>query len=132
MKAGSTERGESLSEKPFRLQDLEIWKRGALINGPLFALADELDQKRFYRFAEQLRSATLSLTNNIAGESGRTSKTDFANFLNSARRSVFEVAKILILLSQHNKRPAVKISPLLNDLEEESRLIPAFIRHLKS
>ena len=103
-----------------------------MINGPLFALADELDQKRFYRFAEQLRSATLSLTNNIAGESGRTSKTDFANFLNSARRSVFEVAKILILLSQHNKRPAVKISPLLNDLEEESRLIPAFIRHLKS
>jgi len=121
-----------MSEKQFRFQDLEIWKRGALISGPLFALADELGQKRFYRFAEQLRSATLSITNNIAEGSGSTSKTDFANFLNIARRSVFEVANILILLSQHNKLPAGKISPLLNDLEEESRMILAFIRHLKS
>ncbi len=121
-----------MSEKQFRFQDLDIWKRGASISGPLFELADELDQKRFYRFAEQLRSATLSITNNIAEGSGSTSKSDFANFLNIARRSVFEVANILILLTNHKKLPATKASPLLDELEEISRMILAFIRHLKS
>ena len=54
------------NEKQFRFQDFEIWKKAAYLSSPLFELADELDSKRLYRFAEQLRSATLSITNNIA------------------------------------------------------------------
>jgi len=53
-------------EKQFRFQDLEIWRRGAKISGKLFQLADELEKRRLFRFAEQLRGATLSITNNIA------------------------------------------------------------------
>lgn len=57
---------EHMSEKQFRFQDFEIWNKAASISGHLFDLADELDRKRFFRFAEQLRAATLSITNNIA------------------------------------------------------------------
>jgi len=119
-------------EKQFRFQDFEIWKKGAVISGPLFDLADELDKKRFYRFAEQLRAATLSITNNIAEGSGSLSDTDFANFLNIARRSVFEVANILILLAKDRGLDSSRIEPLLKELEEESRMILAFRRTLKS
>lgn len=120
------------SDKQFRFQDFEIWKRGASISGLLFDLADELDNKRFFRFAEQLRAATLSITNNIAEGSGSLSDADFANFLNTARRSVFEVANILILLTQHGRMDSMKAHPLLKELEEESRMILAFRRNLKS
>lgn len=89
-----------MTEKQFRFQELEIWKRGAEISGKLFSLADELERRRLFRFAEQLRAATLSITNNIAEGSGSQSEADFANFLNIARHSVFEVANILLLLSQ--------------------------------
>jgi len=119
-------------EKQFRFQDFEIWRKGAVISGPLFDLADELDKKRFYRFAEQLRAATLSITNNIAEGSGSLSDTDFANFLNIARRSVFEVANILILLAKDRGLDSSRIEPLLKELEEESRMILAFRRTLKS
>jgi len=119
-------------EKQFRFQDFEIWKKGAVISGPLFDLADELDKKRFYRFAEQLRAATLSITNNIAEGSGSLSDTDFANFLNIARRSVFEVANILILLAKDRGLDSSRIEPLLKELDEESRMILAFRRTLKS
>ena len=119
-------------EKQFRFQDFEIWRKGAVISGPLFDLADELDKKRFYRFAEQLRAATLSITNNIAEGSGSLSDTDFANFLNIARRSVFEVANILILLAKDLGLDSSRIEPLLKELEEESRMILAFRRTLKS
>jgi hypothetical protein len=55
------------SEKQFRFQDFEIWKRGAYVGSKLFRLADDLEKRHLFRFAEQLRgAATLSVTNNIA------------------------------------------------------------------
>jgi four helix bundle protein len=120
------------NEKQFRFEDFEIWKKGASISGPLFELADELDNKRFYHFAEQLRAATLSITNNIAEGSGSVSDPEFAHYLNMSRRSVFEVANILMMLSKDNYLPREKIQALLSQLEEESRMLLAFIRTLKS
>lgn len=39
----------------------------------------------------------MSITNNIAEGSGSFSDKEFSNFLNMARRSIFECANILIL-----------------------------------
>jgi four helix bundle protein len=121
-----------LGEKQFRFEDFDIWKKAASISGTLFKVADELDKQRFFRFAEQLRAATLSITNNIAEGSGSVSDADFANFLNTARRSVFEVANILILLAKDQRIDPIKVNPILKELEEESRMILAFRRALKS
>jgi four helix bundle protein len=76
----------------FRFQDLEVWKRAIEIASKLFDIADELEQKRLYRFAEQLRGAGMSISNNIAEGSGADSKKDFARYLGFARKSVFENA----------------------------------------
>ena len=121
-----------MGEKQFRFQDFEIWKKGAAISDELFQLADQWENKRLFRFAEQLRGATLSITNNIAEGSGSIFKSEFANFLNIARRSVFEVANILILLARQAPTDSAKLATLLNELEEESRMILAFHRNLRS
>jgi four helix bundle protein len=105
---------------------------GCSLSGRLFLLAERLDDRRFFRFAEQLRAATLSITNNIAEGSGSVSDTDFANFLNTARRSVFEVANMLLLLSRQKYLTSADVELLLNDLAEQSRMIQAFPRSLKS
>ncbi len=55
---------------PFRSQDLEIWKKAIDIGNKLFDLANRLEGKRLYRFAEQLRGPGLSMSNNIAEGSG--------------------------------------------------------------
>jgi four helix bundle protein len=62
--------------------------------------------------------------------SGSASDTDFANFLNMSRRSVFEVANILMILSKDNYLPSETVRKLLSELEEESRMILAFRRTL--
>lgn len=64
--------------------------------------------------------------------SGSASEIDFANFLNMSRRSVFEVANILMILAKHNYLPSNGIQKLLSELEEQSRMILAFRRTLKS
>ena len=116
----------------FRFEDMGIWQRAAGISGPLFRLAGELDRKRHYRFAEQLRGATLSITNNIAEGSGSVSAGDFANFLNIARRSVFEVANMLSLFAREGYWTEEQVSGLLGELEQQSRMILAFRRTLKA
>jgi len=50
----------------FRFQDLEIWKMSIEIADTLFDIADDLEEKKLYRFAEQLRGASMSMSNNIA------------------------------------------------------------------
>jgi len=78
-----------MRDNQFRFEGMDIWQRAAAISSPLFRLAGELDRTRYYRFGEQLRSATLSMTNNIAEGSGSVSRDEFAHFLNIARRSTF-------------------------------------------
>ena len=65
-----------MNDKQFRFQDLEIWKRVATFSPQLFQLADQLEERRLFRFAEQRRAATLSITNNIAEGSGIVSDID--------------------------------------------------------
>jgi len=119
-----------MNDKQSRFQELEIWKRAAGFSPQMFQLADRLETRRLFRFAEQLRGATLSITNNIAEGSGSVSKIDFANFLNTARRSTFEVANILFLLSSNGYIDQTKLSGMVAELEQESRMIRAFMRTL--
>jgi four helix bundle protein len=121
-----------MNNTQFRFQELEIWKRAADFSSSFFQLADQLDKQRFFRFAEQLRAAVLSITNNIAEGSGSVSRIDFANFLNMARRSTFEVANILFLLNRSRYVSETDFSKMIGELEEESRMIFAFMRTLRS
>jgi 23S rRNA-intervening sequence protein len=63
--------------------------------------------------------------------SGSVSDTDFANFLNTARRSVFEVANMLILFTREKYLEAAESEPLLPELAEQSRMIYSFRKTLK-
>jgi len=50
----------------FRFEDLEIWQLSVEIAEILFNIADELEEKKLFRFAEQLRGVGISMSNNIA------------------------------------------------------------------
>jgi len=65
----------------FRFQDLEIWKLAIEIADELFDIADELEKKHLFRFAEQLRGAGMSMSNNIAEGSGSEWKKNLKIFL---------------------------------------------------
>src|SRR4030043_2145662 len=86
----------------FRFQDLRIWQLAIEIANELFDIADDLEKKKLYRFADQLRGAGMSMSNNIAEGSGSSSTKEFKQFLNIARRSTFENANIMILLHKRS------------------------------
>jgi len=115
----------------FRFQDLEIWQMAIEIAGILFDIADKLERKHLYRFADQLRGAGMSISNNIAEGSGSSSKKEFSQFLNIAHRSTFENANILILLEKRDLIRQDMLEPLLDKLDHLCRKITNFQKSLK-
>ena len=114
----------------FRFQDLRIWQLSIDIANGLFDIADGLERKRLYRFAEQLRGAGMSMSNNIAEGSGSSSKKEFKQFLNIARRSTFENANILILLHLRNLISEDQLDDFLAKLDSLCRQITSFQKSL--
>jgi four helix bundle protein len=115
----------------FRFQNLDIWKKAVEIGMELFDIADELDKRHLYRFAEQLRAAGLSMSNNIAEGSGSYSKKEFSQFLNIARRSTFENANMVIIYQMRQLISVEQKEQLLEQLDELCRMISGFSRSLR-
>jgi four helix bundle protein len=86
----------------FRFEDLKIWQESIELADELFDIADQAYNEKLFRFAEQLRGAGMSISNNIAEGSGSFSDKDFANYLSIARKSAFECANILIIFHRRN------------------------------
>ncbi len=120
-------------ERPkFRFMDLEIWQDAIEVAGRLFDVADRLERRRLYRFAEQLRGSGLSMSNNIAEGSGSNSKREFSNFLNIARRSTFENANGILVFEKRGLLEAQEVTDLLERLDHLCRKITSFQRTLNS
>jgi four helix bundle protein len=86
----------------FRFERLKVWQRAADVTVPLGRVADGLAERHLYRYAEQLRAAALSISNNIAEGSGSNSNNDFRSFLNIAHRSAFECANMLLVFQRNH------------------------------
>ena len=93
-------------------------------------IADRLDKRRLYRYAEQLRAAGLSICSNIAARSCTTHNQEFIQFPNITRRSLFEDASMLQVFARLGLLENTEVDELLWDGDEESRKITSFSRTL--
>jgi len=114
----------------FRFENMEIWKDAITVSDRLFDYSDKAEDMRLFKFAEQLRSAALSISNNIAEGSGSFSDKEFANFLNIARRSVFECANILHIYLRRKIINSEEKQSLYIDLVSLSKRITNFRKTL--
>ena len=121
----------TVPERPhWRFEDLDIWQLAAELAVKFHRLAAKLDEARFYRYADQLRGAGLSLSNNIAEGSGSHHTKEFVQFLNIARRSLFEDASMLLVFEKLSLVDSSNVNELLQDCDSLSRKITSFIRSL--
>lgn len=115
----------------FRFEQLDIWNEANQVSDLLFDYADQSDEKRLYKFAEQLRSAAMSISNNIAEGSGSFSDKEFANYLNISRRSIFECASILQIYQRRKIITAEQREKVYPDLIRLSKKITNFRKTLR-
>lgn len=118
------------SRPHWRFEDLEIWSKAVDLAVKFHRIAERLDSRRLYRYAEQLRAAGLSISNNIAEASGSVHRQEFIQFLNITRRSLFENASMLLVFERLGLVESAEVDELLLDCDEESRKITNFSRKL--
>jgi four helix bundle protein len=116
----------------FRFEQLDIWKEAIEVSDVLFDYADNADNKRLYKFAEQLRAAAMSISNNIAEGSGSFSDKEFASFLNISRRSIFECANILCIYVRRNVITFEEKATVYTRLLKLSKMITNFRKTITS
>src|SRR6185312_3783371 len=104
----------------FRFQIPYIWQRPIEVVEDLFDLADELDRRKLFHFAEQLRDAALSMSNNIAEGSDSNLIQEFAQFINIAKRSVSKNANMAIIFGRREYITTDRKEKSLTQLDELS------------
>ena len=114
----------------FRFQSLEVWQIAINVGDQLCDIAEILEAKKKFRFAEQLNGAALSISNNIAEGSGASSNKEFSRFLDYAHRSVFENANILIVLHRRKYISDEQVNNFLEELNKLARKINTFQKYL--
>lgn len=114
----------------FRFQDLEIWKLAIEIADELFDIADDLERRKLFRFADQLRGSGMSMSNNISEGSGSSSNKVFRRYLDIARSSTFENANITIVLARRKIIGEKQENELLDKLDHLCRKITNFQKTL--
>lgn len=72
------------------------------------------------------------MPNNIAEGSGSTSKKEFMQFLNIARRSTFENASMILIFAKEKLISESMKDEIIKDLDELCRMITVFSRTLRS
>ena len=114
-----------------RIEDLDIWQLAKDLSVRFHKVADNLEQRKLYRYAEQIRAAGLSVPNNIAEGSGSVHSKEFQQFLNIARRSIFENVSMLFVFESMELIDSEKVDELLWKCDELSRKITNYIRSRK-
>lgn len=110
----------------FRFQNLEIWKEAVQLALIFFDLADELEQKKLFRFADQCRGVGMGMTNNIAESTGSNMVGEQTQLLRYSKRECYEAANILIILELRAFITAPFRENVFNRLDVLSRRIQAY------
>ena len=83
-------------------EDLEVYKLRLALTIKIFDLLNEKQFEREFSFKDQLKRATLSISNNIAEGFERETDKEYIRFLYFSKGSAGEVRNILNILKETN------------------------------
>ena len=117
----------------FAFEDLLVWQKAIDFAENVIKAIDLFDAPRkHFRIIEQLESAAISVSSNIAEGKGRFSKKEFIHFLYISRGSLFETISLLILICRLRWIEEAKLSELKSAGEEISKMLNSLIKSLKT
>jgi four helix bundle protein len=86
----------------FRFEELEIWKLAIEYANDIYNITEKFPSSEKYNIIDQLRRASLSISNNIAEGSGVATDKNFKSFLDISIASCLETVNLLYFASQRN------------------------------
>ena len=116
----------------FNFEKLDVWQKAINFANLVYNETRAFPAEEQFGLTNQLRRAAVSISSNIAEGSSRSSKSDFARFLEIAAGSVFEVASQAFIAQRQGFWSGVQFRRLYNDAEELSRMLSGLRKSLLS
>ena len=112
-----------------KFEDLLVWQKSQDLAVAIYRIFK--DNKDF-SFRDQIKRATVSISNNIAGGFDRNSNADFSRFLNFSLTSNSEVRSMLYLSIRLSFIQRVEANLLIENTNEISKMLHGLIKSIKN
>ena len=116
----------------FNFEKLDVWQKAIDFANLVYNETRAFPAEERFGLTNQLRKAAVSISSNIAEGSSRSSKSDFARFLEIAAGSVFEVVSQGFIAQRQGFWSDVQFRRIYSDAEELSRMLSGLRKSLLS
>jgi four helix bundle protein len=116
----------------FNFEKLEVWQKAIDFADLIYSETRAFPSDERFGLTNQLRRAAVSISSNIAEGSSRSSKSDFARFVEIATGSVFEVVSQAFIAQRQSFLSEDQFREIYADAEELSRMLSGLRKSLLS
>jgi four helix bundle protein len=111
-------------------RELKVWKNGVEIVKMTYHFVKLIPAGEKFGIISQMTRAAVSIPANIAEGSSRNSDKDYVRFLQIALGSAFELQTYFIIATEMKWAKESEVNEVQKLLEEEVKMIQAFIRKI--
>jgi four helix bundle protein len=115
-----------------KFEELEIWQLSRKLYSKISIIAEQLREKKEFRFAEQIKSSAGSIMDNIAEGFERSSRLEFLNSLSISKGEAGELKSQLYRCFDDKYITGDEFSELYLETDILSKKIASFIIYLNT
>ena len=114
----------------FNFEKLEVWNKAIEFADLIYRASRTFPNEERFGLTNQMRKAAVSISSNLAEGTSRSSKTDYARFVEIATGSLFEVVSQAFLARRQQYLREEDFAAIYGAAEEQSRMLSGLRAYL--
>lgn len=114
----------------FNFEKLDAWKKAVDLADFVYTVSKNFPAEERFGLTNQIRRASVSISSNLAEGSSRSSKTDYARFVELASGSLFEVVSQSFIAKKQSYLTEENFDAIYSAAEELSRMLSGLRNYL--
>ena len=120
------------TKRGFNFEKLDVWQRAVDLAAFIYDVTGKFPSDERFGITSQMRRATVSVSSNIAEGSSRSSRQDFARFVELAVGSLYELVSQGFIAQKQGFLDEQVFQKLYSDSEELIRMLSGLRNQLRS
>ena len=114
----------------FNFEKLEVWQEAINFADTVYTITRTFPETEKFGLTNQMRRAAVSISSNLAEGSSRSSRPDFARFVEIATGSLFEVISQATISKRQGFLSEVGFNQMYSACEKQSKMLGGLRRSL--
>jgi len=119
-------------KRGFNFEKLDVWRRAVELASFVYGFTQEFPADEKFGITSQMRRAAVSVSSNIAEGSSRSSRADFARFVELAVGSLYELVSQGFIARGQGLLSESDFQRVYADAEELIRMLSGLRNHLRA